>query len=707
MIITGIQNRYYQAQSVANLQAKLADLQTQLGTGEVSQNYAGIGNGRGLVIALQSQLSALGNYGNVIDSVGVRLTSAQQALTAIGSSAELVRNSALNSQFSPDQNGQTADQKTANGQLGLILDALNSQVGNDYLFSGAGANTPAVASAGAILDGNGVQAGLKQVVSERAQADLGTGGLGRLIIPAPGGSPAHVAGAGATLAPDAIASVAGAQDISALSSAGGTLVINGQPVNIAPGANAAAILADINGQTGTTGVSATLDQNNHLVLQSANAATAVDIAAGSSASVLTELGLSVGTSNPVNLVIQGAVANNQTLVLAVGANPPLTVTFGTGSGQISTLQGLKAALSGLAGGTASVDTATGNISVTALNGTDSITVGGTATVANFGIAAGVTLPTAGTRVSLGEDVAGSVFGLKIAGISSNLAGATVAGPGGSPPGVTVDLTTNPNSGDTLTYAFNLPDGTTEQLTLTATTASPPGANQFTIGTTPSATAANLKAALTAAVGALASTALTAASAVAAANEFFNTDAAHPPQRVNGPPFATATSLVAGTSANTVAWYTGEAGAAPPRSTATAQIDPSLSVSYGMRANESALRTTVETVAVFAAMSFSAGDPNASARYAALARRVGGNLNIPNGSQTVANIEADIAGVQTAMQAAATNHTQRTATLQDMLQNIVGANPTDVGAQILDVQTRLQASLQVTALLAKTSLVSLL
>jgi flagellar hook-associated protein 3 FlgL len=394
-------------------------------------------------------------------------------------------------------------------------------------------------------------------------------------------------------------------------------------------------------------------------------------------------------------------------VLAVGANPPLTVTFGTGSGQISTLQGLKAALSGLAGGTASVDTATGNISVTALNGTDSITVGGTATVANFGIAAGVTLPTAGTRVSLGEDVAGSVFGLKIAGISSNLAGATVAGPGGSPPGVTVDLTTNPNSGDTLTYAFNLPDGTTEQLTLTATTASPPGANQFTIGTTPSATAANLKAALTAAVGVLASTALTAASAVAAANEFFNTDAAHPPQRVNGPPFATATSLVAGTSANTVAWYTGEAGAAPPRSTATAQIDPSLSVSYGMRANESALRTTVETVAVFAAMSFSAGDPNASARYAALARRVGGNLNIPSGSQTVANIEADIAGVQTAMQTAATNHTQRTATLQDMLQNIVGANPTDVGAQILDVQTRLQASLQVTALLAKTSLVSLL
>src|ERR1700674_4837346 len=172
MIITGIQNRYYQAQSVANLQAKLADLQTQLGTGEVSQNYAGIGTGRGLAISLQSQLALLGNYANVINTVGVRLPSAHQALSAIGSSAQLVQNSVLNSQFAPDQNGQTADQKAANGQLGQILDALNTQVGNVYLFSGASAATPAVASAGAILNGNGGQAGLKHVISERAQADL-------------------------------------------------------------------------------------------------------------------------------------------------------------------------------------------------------------------------------------------------------------------------------------------------------------------------------------------------------------------------------------------------------------------------------------------------------------------------------------------------------------------------------------------------------
>src|SRR5262249_40434115 len=83
-----------------------------------------------------------------------------------------------------------------------------------------------------------------------------------------------VAGTTAILLPDTIASVSGSQNIAALSSAGGTLVINGQPITINPGDSASSILNDINGQTGTTGVTASLDPTNHLVLQSANAASA-------------------------------------------------------------------------------------------------------------------------------------------------------------------------------------------------------------------------------------------------------------------------------------------------------------------------------------------------------------------------------------------------------------------------------------------------
>src|SRR5262249_50870321 len=171
------------------------------------------------------------------------------------------------------------------------------------------------------------------------------------------------------------------------------------------------------------------------------------------------------------------------------------------------------------------------------------------------------------------------------------------------------------------------------------------------------------------------------------------------------PFNTATSLVAGTSANTITWYTGEAGAAPARSTATAAIDPSLKVSFGMRANEQALRTAVQNVAIFAAMSFNTTDPNASAQYAAVTQRVGANLDSPQGAQKIPDIEAEIASAQTSMQSAQDRHKQTSAVLTDFLQSIEGVSNDQVAAQLLTLQTQLQASLQTTALLSKLSLVN--
>src|SRR5262249_52796512 len=119
----------------------------------------------------------------------------------------------------------------------------------------------------------------------------------------------------------------------------------------------------------------------------------------------------------------------------------------------------------------------------------------------------ISAPTA-TSVSVAEDAV-SPFGFKLAGASSTLTGATVTGPSGSPAAFSVDLgATNPNDGDTLQLRFTLPDGSSENVTLTATSSTPPGPNQFTIGATPAATAANLQGALTSAVGQLADTSLT-------------------------------------------------------------------------------------------------------------------------------------------------------------------------------------------------------
>lgn len=308
-------------------------------------------------------------------------------------------------------------------------------------------------------------------------------------------------------------------------------------------------------------------------------------------------------------------------------------------------------------------------------------------------------------VSISEDVAGSVFGFKLVSMATDIAGAAITPPAGAPKSMSIDFTAAAvEAGDTVTCDFALPDGTSERLVLTATTASPPGDDQFTIGATPADTATNLQAALTTSVGALARTSLTAASAIAAANDFFNTNAGNPPRRIT-PPFATAVAQTAGTAADTVFWYSGDAGTSmPARATAVARIDTAITVSYGMRANEEGLRIPVANLAVFAAMEFSASDVDGKERYIALAQRVQGNLSSQSGIQKVSDISADLAGAQTAIGAAAERHTQTKAALTDLLQNVEGVPLEQVGAEILAMQTSLQASLQAAAMLANLSLV---
>ncbi|QQO36690.1 flagellar protein [Bradyrhizobium diazoefficiens] len=129
-----------------------------------------------------------------------------------------------------------------------------------------------------------------------------------------------------------------------------------------------------------------------------------------------------------------------------------------------------------------------------------------------------------SSVKVSEDVAGSPFGLKIAAVSSTLTGATVTGPSGSPVSFSVDLNgVNPNNGDKLSVQFTLPDGSTEQIDLTASTATPTPIGSFAINATiPGNTAANLNTALNTAITKLANTSLVAASAVTAGDNFFNT-----------------------------------------------------------------------------------------------------------------------------------------------------------------------------------------
>jgi flagellar hook protein FlgE len=115
--------------------------------------------------------------------------------------------------------------------------------------------------------------------------------------------------------------------------------------------------------------------------------TGIDIdATNSTSQLLTELGVTSGVTAATNLMSQGKVLQGQHLTLQVDGSPMLDITFGTGGGEVSTLQELNTQLATLVGGTATLDSS-GNLQITTPNpptGND-IVVGGDITMTNFGI----------------------------------------------------------------------------------------------------------------------------------------------------------------------------------------------------------------------------------------------------------------------------------------------------------------------------------
>ena len=199
--------------------------------------------------------------------------------------------------------------------------------------------------------------------------------------------PATIRGSGATLQPDAPAVDTGTTNIGGLPTGGnaGTLHVNGTNISIGATDSATTIVQKINAVTNTTGVTATLNASNNLVLTSKDAVTNISTAGTTPAALVAELGLAT-TANATNLLNQGAVTSGQTMTITVGTtNPTLTVTFGTGPTDVQTLAQLNSQLAALAGGIASVDSANGDLTVAANNLTDQVTIGGTANPAAFGV----------------------------------------------------------------------------------------------------------------------------------------------------------------------------------------------------------------------------------------------------------------------------------------------------------------------------------
>ncbi|MGX5737101.1 hypothetical protein [Bosea thiooxidans] len=319
---------------------------------------------------------------------------------------------------------------------------------------------------------------------------------------------------------------------------------------------------------------------------------------------------------------------------------------------------------------------------------------------------------AGTTVTVAEEPTVHPYGFKISGASSSSAAITTTLTAGPPASLAVDVAAQPAAGDTVRIRLDLPDGTQTEIELKArangSEALEP--NTFEIGATAADTAANLSAAITNALGKEARTELAAASAQVAAKDFFAGSATNPPKRVPGPPFASATLPPDNTGAyatSTVIWYRGEDGSDPARSTASVQVDQGQTVQTGARANEEVFRIGLAQFAIMATETFPADDTESKAAYQAMTERVSERLAYGGAVQKPNEIVTDFASAQLAMTSAKERHTATKSYLTTALEGVENVTPEEVAMQILSLQTRLQASYEVTSTLSKLSLTNYL
>ncbi|MEY9111206.1 flagellar hook-associated protein 3 FlgL [Bradyrhizobium yuanmingense] len=177
---------------IRNINQQLTDLSTQLSTGKLSQNYAGMGTNEGFAIAGRAQLSNIAGYTDTITNVNVSINLANTALQSLTKIRSTVQTGSASTAQDLNVNGQTIAQNTAAAQFGSMVGVLNTQTGSRYLFSGTAVNTQSVADAGDIINGTTTQAGFKTVMAERQAADLGTSGMGRLVQTQPTASSVQV-----------------------------------------------------------------------------------------------------------------------------------------------------------------------------------------------------------------------------------------------------------------------------------------------------------------------------------------------------------------------------------------------------------------------------------------------------------------------------------------------------------------------------------
>ena len=619
MSIDGVSGRTsYIGTSIIGLRNQLNDLTTQLASGKISTTYAGQGANRGFALSLRAQVSSIDAFADTAKNVNTRLNVVNLALQGMVDVGKSVKSAASTSTIILNDNGQTSGQITAQAAFSNAVSLLNSHSGDRYLFSGRTTDTAATVPGDVMLNGVGTQAGLKQLINERRQADQGVSNMGHLTVSSP-----------------------------PLTTTVTSLAEDGSSFGLKLGS----ISSSLTGATVTQPAGAPPTASVDLGAVNPNDGDKISF----------NFNLPDGTTETISLT-------------ATTTNPPPAGSFLIGVDTAATtlnLQGVLATSIQTLGDTALVAASAIAASDNFFN--PSATITGSATNNQ------ATIPVPNTGATLLSGVAGT----------DSLAASFAAGDTITVNGTPITFVASGATGNQLNVTDNIQallskidsiSGATTPSTISGGAISLHGADNANLSISSSNAAAFL------AVGFSAPASATPA-----------------PLRVNGPPFATATSLIGGTPSNTVSWYTGESGAGSARGTAVARVDQAVTVQYGARANEQALRHQLQNIAVYSAVTTNANNPNSKAQVTALQQRISANLAQQTGQQSIQDMQAEIAGAQTAIKSATDRQTQLKGMAQSMLDSIEGINADEVATKILALQTNLQASYQTTSMLYQTTL----
>ena len=192
--MTSISQYGYQSFIINQLgvqRSQMNTLESQVSTGLEAQTYGGLGSNRSLALNFQSQLDQANTFLNTINNVNTSLNVTNTSIQGISDLSTQMQSTFSQQSYNLLSSGVTDQQQAASNGLDEMVSILNSNVGGSYVFGGKSTTAAPVADVDTFMSGTATQAGFKQILSERLQADQGTQNattgqtLGRLTVSTP------------------------------------------------------------------------------------------------------------------------------------------------------------------------------------------------------------------------------------------------------------------------------------------------------------------------------------------------------------------------------------------------------------------------------------------------------------------------------------------------------------------------------------------